>query len=275
MILYHALTDYDQFIDAEKDGLISKYIIEEIIKREYLDGTSKKIGLLKKDELEDIIMESMPEIRKLVQSYQEEVWTYWDLLMSESKLFGDEAASHISLIANGAIDKRDKLHKNWIGLSKNPLGEKEAYDEQEDCKVICVDTGNGVKNLEIYSRTFSISIEDRVMYYTAVPSYKIAATLNACEYERVIYGISTIDEILTNNKTRLEQNEKYISDLMSMYKNGEFEQFLIQEHLEKNRSLKDISSDDIDHSNVNLSWFINDSWDKVIKTYKKKKGLRD
>lgn len=275
MILYHALTDYDKFIDSEKEGLISKYVIEEAIKNEYFDGTSQKIGLLKEDELENIITEIMPEIREYVLKHQEEVWTYLDLLKSKSKLFRDEAASQINLILNSADDKRDKLHENWISLSNNPLDEKRTYDEQEECKVICVDTDNGVENLEIYPKTFSISMKNKSLYYTTVPSYLIAATLNACEYERVMYGISTIDEILTTKKKRLEQNEEYINNLMSMYKSGTFEQFLIQEHLGKNRSLRAISNDNLDRSTVNTAWFINDSWDKVIKTYKKKIGLRD
>lgn len=275
MILYHALTDYDKFIDLEKEGLISKYVIEEVIKNEYFDGTSQKIGLFKEDELENIIAKIMPEIREYVLKHQEEVWTYLDLLKSKSKLFRDEAASQINLVLNSADDKRDKLHENWISLSNNPLDEKRAYDEQEECKVICVDTDNGVENLEIYPRTFSISMKNKSVYYTTVPSYLIAATLNACEYERVMYGISTIDEILTTKKNRLEQNKEYIDHLMSMYKSGTFEQFLIQEHLGKNRSLRAISNDNLDRSTVNTAWFINDSWDKVIKTYKKKIGLRD
>ena len=275
MILYHALTDYDEFIDPEKYGLISKYIVEEVVKKVYLLEANKKIGFLKEDELEKAILESMTEVKKMVLDYQKQVESYLDLLSSESKLLRGEAASEVTHIISSVDDKKDKLHKNWITLSKNPLDEKRIYDEQMVCKVVCVDTEDGVESLEGYPKDFSVLMGKQVGYYSVVPDYKIAATLNACEYERLIYGISNIDEILTTKKKREEANDEYISNLMSMYKNESFEQFLIQEHLEKNRSLKAISNDNLDHSTVNLAWFINDSWDKVIKTYKKKMGLRN
>lgn len=78
-----------------------------------------------------------------------------------------------------------------------------------------------------------------------------------------------MDDILTSTSVRKEQNEEYIKSFISNYPSDSFEAYLIREHLEKNRTLKSISNDDLDESMVSAYWFINDTWDKMVKTYKK------
>lgn len=134
--------------------------------------------------------------------------------------------------------------------------------------------------MEIYPKNFSVLIGNKVKYYTCVPSYKVAAILNACEYEKIIYGISGIYDILApkgiilSRGDREKQNRKYIDELLSMYPVDSFERKLIEEHWGKNKSLKFITnccSDIFTEKNVGD---INDTWDGIVKTVTKKYELR-
>ncbi len=72
---------------------------------------------------------------------------------------------------------------------------KKIYDEQKICNVAVVNTeweryrGKNYKNLVINEGNVT-------KYFNCVPGYKIVTLLNACEYERIIYGISGIYDIL-------------------------------------------------------------------------------
>lgn len=268
MILYHTLSEYDRAINPESNGLISKFIIDEVLNKMHKEGTLKKIKFLSKSEIDETIKSSITEINQQVMAYKDEFETYLELVSCEYKTFSDEAKDALIQIISTSVDRFDERYGNWVSLSVDPIDEKIKIEEQNECQVVCVDSDKTIENLEIYPKNFSVLIGNKVKYYTCVPNYKVAAILNACEYERIIYGISKVDDILTSKSVRKEKNEEYIKNFISNYPSDSFEAYLIREHLEKNRTLKSISNDDLDGSMVSAYWFINDTWDKMVKNYK-------
>ena len=51
MILYHTLSEYDKPINPENNGLISKFIIDEVLNKMHKEGTLKQIKFLSKSEI--------------------------------------------------------------------------------------------------------------------------------------------------------------------------------------------------------------------------------
>ena len=269
MILYHTLSGYDEFIEPKENGLISKFIIDEVLNKMHKEGTLKQIKFLSKSEIDETIKSSITEINQQVMAYKSEFDAYLELASCEYKIFSDEAKDALIQLISTSVDRFDERYGNLVSLSVDPIDEKIKIEEQDECQVVCVDSDKNIDNFEIYPKNLSVLIGNKVKYYTCVPSYKVAAILNACEYERIIYGISKVDDILTSTSVRKEQHEEYIKSFISNYPSDSFEAYLIREHLEKNRTLKSISNDDLDESMVSAYWFINDTWDKMVKTYKK------
>lgn len=269
MILYHTLSEYDKPINPENNGLISKFIIDEVLNKMHKEGTLKQIKFLSKSEIDETIKSSITEINQQAMAYKSEFDAYLELASCEYKTFSDEAKDALIQLISTSVDCFNERYGNWVSLSIDPIDERIKIEEKDEWQVVCVDSDKNIDNLEIYPKNFSVLIGNKVKYYTCVPSYKVAAILNACEYERIIYGISKVDDILTSTSVRKEQNEEYIKSFISNYPSDSFEAYLIREHLEKNRTLKSISNDDLDESMVSAYWFINDTWDKMVKTYKK------
>lgn len=280
MILYHTLSEYDKSINQESNGLISKFIIDEVLNKMHKEGTLKQIKFLSKSKIDETIKSSITEINQQVMAYKSEFDAYLELASCEYKTFSDEAKDALIQLISTSVDRFDERYGIWVSLSVDPIDERIKIEEQDECQVVCVDSDKNIDNLEIYPKNFSVLIGNKVKYYTCVPSYKVAAILNACEYEKNIYGISKVDDILApkgiilSRGDREKQNRKYIDELLSMYPVDSFERKLIEEHWEKNKSLKFITnccSDIFPEKNVGD---INDTWDGIVKTVTKKYELR-
>ena len=278
MILYHALSGHDEFIEPKENGLISNFIIDEVLKILYPDTDLSGHSDLGTMLLTQCSMEKINDVVLYLQYMVEEVsearYKKTKLHLSKKK-----ASEIFDYFIHSATDKNNSYFENWVSLSANPMDEKKIYDEQKICNVAVVNTewerykGENYKNLVINEGNVT-------KYFNFVPGYKIVTLLNACEYERIIYGISGIRDIyapkgiILSRSDREKQNRKYIDELLSMYPVDSFERKLIEEHWEKNKSLKFITnccSDIFPEKNVED---INDTWDGIAKTFTKKYELR-
>lgn len=278
MILYHALSGHDEFIEPKENGLISNFIIDEVLKRLYPDTDLSGHSDFGKILLTQCSMEKISDVvlylQYLVDEVSEARYKKTKLHLSKNKAY-----EMLYYFIHSATDKNNSYFENWVSLSANPMDEKKIYDEQKICNVAVVNTeweryrGKNYKNLVINEGNVT-------KYFNLVPGYKIVTLLNACEYERIIYGISGIYDILApkgiilSRGDREKQNRKYIDELLSMYPVDSFERKLIEEHWGKNKSLKFITnccSDIFTEKNVGD---INDTWDGIVKTVTKKYELR-
>jgi len=278
MILYHALSGHDEFIEPKENGLISNFIIDEVLKRLYPNTDLSNHSDFGKILLTQCSMEKISDVVLYLQYLVEEVsearYKKTKLHLSKNKAY-----EMLYYFIHSATDKNNSYFENWVSLSANPMDEKKIYDEQKICNVAVVNTeweryrGKNYKNLVINEGNVT-------KYFNCVPGYKIVTLLNACEYERIIYGISGIYDILApkgiilSRGDREKQNRKYIDELLSMYPVDSFERKLIEEHWGKNKSLKFITnccSDIFTEKNVGD---INDTWDGIVKTVTKKYELR-
>ena len=259
MILYHALSGHDEFIEPKENGLISNFIIDEVLKRLYPDTDLSGHSDFGKILLTQCSMEKISDVvlylQYLVDEVSEARYKKTKLHLSKNKAY-----EMLYYFIHSATDKNNSYFENWVSLSANPMDEKKIYDEQKICNVAVVNTeweryrGKNYKNLVINEGNVT-------KYFNCVPGYKIVTLLNACEYERIIYGISGIYDILApkgiilSRGDREKQNRKYIDELLSMYPVDSFERKLIEEHWEKNKSLKFITnccSDIFPEKNVNF-----------------------
>lgn len=278
MILYHALSGYDEFIEPKENGLVSKFIIDEVLKQVYPDTDLSGRSDFGKILLTQCSMEKINDAVLYLQYLVEEV-SEARYKKTGSHLSKKKASELLSYFVHSATDENNSYFENWVSLSANPVDEKKIYDEQNICKVAVVDTewerykGENYKNLVINEGNVT-------KYFNFVPGYKIVTILNACEYERIIYGISGVHDIfapkgiILSRDDREKQNRKYIDEFLSMYPVDSFERKLIEKHLVENKSLKFIinyCSDIFPEKNIGD---INDTWDGIVKAVTKKYELR-
>ena len=77
MILYHTLSEYDKPINPENNGLISKFIIDEVLNKMHKEGTLKQIKFLSKSEIDETIKSSITEINQQAMAYKSEFDAYF------------------------------------------------------------------------------------------------------------------------------------------------------------------------------------------------------
>ena len=166
MILYHTLSEYDKSINPENNGLISKFIIDEVLNKMHKEGTLKQIKFLSKSEIDETIKSSITEINQQVMAYKSEVDAYLELASCEYKTFSDEAKDALIQLISTSVDRFDERYGNLVSLSVDPIDERIKIEEQDECQVVCVDSDKNIDNLEIYPKNFSVLIGNKVKYYT-------------------------------------------------------------------------------------------------------------